>query len=315
MTKKQSQSFLKRLSAIAGAVGLGTLAVSPALAQTNPNPSIFSEPPYNRAGNNAGTMMPGDPASEAAPAAEMDPSYSEPAATPETMPAEDSMMEAPDESMTDDSMMEAPADSMEAPEDSMEAPDDSMMQNSIMETPAGSMGAPEDSMETPDDSMEAPAEPMTEEDMAPPTSSDAPAEPTAEATIVDVAASAGSFQILTAALQATGLVDTLSQEGPFTVFAPTDEAFAALPEGTLEELMKPENRETLAAILTYHVVPGKVTSDQIQSGEVSTVQGSSVDVAVEDGMVMVNDAKVVQPDIEAGNGVIHVIDKVILPQS
>ncbi len=273
MTKKQSQSFLKRLSAIAGAVGLGTLAISPALAQTNPNPSIFNEPPYNRAGNSAGTMMPADSASEAAPAAEMDPSYSEPMAAPETMPAEDSMMEAPEDPMMQDSMMEMPGDSMEAP-----------------------------------------AEPMTEEGMAP-TSSEAPAEPTADASIVDVAASAGSFQILTAALEATGLADTLSQEGPFTVFAPTDEAFAALPEGTLEELMKPENREVLAAILTYHVVPGKVTSDQIQSGEVSTVQGSTVDVAVEDGMVMVDDAKVVQPDIEAGNGVIHVIDKVILPES
>lgn len=289
MTKKQSQSFLKRLSAIAGAVGLGTLAVSPALAQTNPNPSIFSEPPYNRAGNNAGTMMPGDPASEAAPEAEMAPSYSKPAedsysepmAAPETMPADDSMMEAPEDS-------------------TMEAPEDPMMQDSMMEMPG--------------DSTEAPAEPMTEEGMAP-TSSEDPAEPTANASIVDVAASAGSFQILTAALEATGLADTLSQEGPFTVFAPTDEAFAALPEGTLEELMKPENREVLAAILTYHVVPGKVTSDQIQSGEVSTVQGSTVNVTVEDGMVMVDDAKVVQPDIEAGNGVIHVIDKVILPES
>jgi len=289
MTKKQSQSFLKRLSAIAGAVGLGTLAVSPALAQTNPNPSIFSEPPYNRAGNNAGTMMPGDPASEAAPAAEMAPSYSKPAedsysepmAAPETMPADDSMMEAPEDS-------------------TMEAPEDPMMQDSMMEMPG--------------DSTEAPAEPMTEEGMAP-TSSEDPAEPTANASIVDVAAAAGSFQILTAALEATGLADTLSQEGPFTVFAPTDEAFAALPEGTLEELMKPENREVLAAILTYHVVPGKVTSDQIQSGEVSTVQGSTVNVTVEDGMVMVDDAKVVQPDIEAGNGVIHVIDKVILPES
>lgn len=282
MTKKQQQSFLKRLSAIAGAVGLGTLAVSPAFAQTNPNPSIFSEPPYNRAGN-AGTMMPAGSASEAAPAAEMEPSYSEPAATPETMPTEDSMM--------------------------MEAPADSMMQDSMMETPV--------------DSMEAPADPMTE-DMAPPTSSEAPADPTmedmpaadaAEPSLVDVAASAGSFQILTAALEAAGLVDTLSQEGPFTVFAPTDEAFAALPEGALEELLKPENRDALVQILTYHVVPGEVTSDQIQAGEVSTVQGSSVNVAVEDGMVMVDDAKVVQPDIKAGNGVIHVIDKVILPEN
>ncbi len=134
----------------------------------------------------------------------------------------------------------------------------------------------------------------------------------ATATIVDVAVEAGSFTTLTQALEAAGLVDVLSGEGPFTVFAPTDEAFAALPEGTLEELLLPENREQLIQILTYHVVPGEVLSTSLEAGEVTTVEGSPVEISLADG-VMVNDANVVTADIEASNGVIHVIDKVILP--
>lgn len=145
----------------------------------------------------------------------------------------------------------------------------------------------------------------------------ATAETTTEAaapagTIVDVAVEAGSFTTLTQALEAAGLVETLSGEGPFTVFAPTDEAFAALPEGTLEELLLPENREQLIQILTYHVVPGEALSTSLEAGEVTTVEGSPVEISLADG-VMVNDAKVVTADIEASNGVIHVIDKVILP--
>ncbi|MEN9222790.1 MAG: fasciclin domain-containing protein [Thermostichus sp. BF3_bins_97] len=131
-------------------------------------------------------------------------------------------------------------------------------------------------------------------------------------TIVDVAVEAGSFTTLTQALEAAGLVETLSGEGPFTVFAPTDEAFAALPEGTLEQLLLPENRETLIQILTYHVVPGEALSTSLEAGEVTTVEGSPVEISLADG-VMVNDANVVTADIEASNGVIHVIDKVILP--
>jgi uncharacterized surface protein with fasciclin (FAS1) repeats len=109
------------------------------------------------------------------------------------------------------------------------------------------------------------------------------------------------------------LTDTLSQAGPFTVFAPTDAAFAALPPGTVEELLKPENKALLTKILTYHVLPGKVTSTQLSSGSVATVEGSSVKVKKGTDGVMVNNAKVVQPDIQATNGVIHVIDKVIVP--
>ncbi|MEL6452984.1 MAG: fasciclin domain-containing protein [Pseudomonadota bacterium] len=131
--------------------------------------------------------------------------------------------------------------------------------------------------------------------------------------IVDTAVSAGSFETLVAAVQAAGLVETLKGDGPFTVFAPTDDAFAALPAGTVEELLKPENKDQLTAILTYHVVPGKVMSTDLQDDmEAPTVQGSTVTIDLDNG-VMVEDASVVSADIETSNGVIHVIDKVILP--
>ena len=134
------------------------------------------------------------------------------------------------------------------------------------------------------------------------------------ADIVDTAVSAGSFNTLVAAVQAAGLVDTLKGDGPFTVFAPTDEAFAALPAGTVEDLLKPENRDQLVAVLTYHVVPGKVMSSDLAGQKVTagTVNGDTV-VINAFGDVLVDDAKVVQADIETSNGVIHVIDEVILP--
>ena len=133
--------------------------------------------------------------------------------------------------------------------------------------------------------------------------------------IVDTAVEAGSFGTLVAAVEAAGLVDTLKGDGPFTVFAPTDEAFAALPEGTIENLLQPENRDQLVAILTYHVVPGKVMStDLTDDMEAATVQGSNVTIDLDNG-VMVEQASVVTPDIETSNGVIHVIDSVILPES
>ncbi|MBT8460341.1 MAG: fasciclin domain-containing protein [Boseongicola sp.] len=132
--------------------------------------------------------------------------------------------------------------------------------------------------------------------------------------IVDTAVNAGSFETLVAAVQAAGLVDTLKGDGPFTVFAPTDEAFAALPEGTVEDLLKPENIDTLTAILTFHVVPGKVMSgDLTDDMTAATVQGAEVMIDLDNG-VMVQDANVVTADIETSNGVIHVIDKVILPE-
>ena len=136
-----------------------------------------------------------------------------------------------------------------------------------------------------------------------------------ELTLVDIAAGNEDFSTLVAAVKAAGLAETLQGEGPFTVFAPTNEAFAKLPEGTVEELLKPENRDKLTAVLTYHVVPGKVTSKDVgKLDSAKTVQGSDIAIKVsKKGGVSINDAMVVATDIEASNGIIHVIDSVILP--
>ncbi len=133
--------------------------------------------------------------------------------------------------------------------------------------------------------------------------------------IVDTAVAAGNFKTLAAALKAAGLIEALKGEGPFTVFAPTDEAFKKLPEGTVEMLLKPENKAKLTAILKYHVVSGKVmAADVIKLKEAKTLQGDMVKIAVDDGKVKINGANVVTPDVKASNGVIHVIDAVILPK-
>jgi uncharacterized surface protein with fasciclin (FAS1) repeats len=133
--------------------------------------------------------------------------------------------------------------------------------------------------------------------------------------IVDTAVAAGQFKTLAAALKAAGLIETLKGAGPFTVFAPTDEAFAKLPKGTVEELLKPENKAKLTAILTYHVVAGKVmAADVVKMKEGKTVQGGSVKVNANGGKVMIDNATVVKADIAASNGVIHVIDTVLMPK-
>lgn len=132
--------------------------------------------------------------------------------------------------------------------------------------------------------------------------------------IVAVASGAGSFNTLVAAVKAAGLVETLQGPGPFTVFAPTDEAFAKLPKGTVEDLLKPENKAKLVAILTYHVVPGKVMAADVKTMKVKTVNGQTLDIKVADGAVTVDEAKVVKTDVAASNGVIHVIDTVVLPK-
>ncbi|MEZ8611335.1 fasciclin domain-containing protein [Vibrio sp. 10N.222.51.C8] len=133
--------------------------------------------------------------------------------------------------------------------------------------------------------------------------------------IVDVAAENGSFNTLVAAVKAAGLVETLKGGGPFTVFAPTDEAFAALPEGTVDMLLKPENKDKLIAVLTYHVVPGKIMASEVMKLDSAvTVQGEAVMVGIDHGNVMINKAQVVMADVEASNGVIHVIDAVLLPK-
>jgi uncharacterized surface protein with fasciclin (FAS1) repeats len=138
---------------------------------------------------------------------------------------------------------------------------------------------------------------------------------TAQKDIVTTAVEAGQFKTLAAALGAAQLVDALKGEGPFTVFAPTDAAFAKLPAGTVENLLKPENRDKLKSILTYHVVPGRVTaSEVVKMNSAKTVQGSHVRIATSGGKVMVDGATVVKTDIGASNGVIHVIDRVIMPK-
>ena len=131
--------------------------------------------------------------------------------------------------------------------------------------------------------------------------------------IVAVASGAGSFNTLVAAVKAAGLVETLQGTGPFTVFAPTDEAFAKLPKGTVEDLLKPENKQKLVAILTYHVVPGKVMAADVKTMKAKTVNGKELSLVVADGKVTVDKATVVKTDVAAKNGVIHVIDTVILP--
>jgi uncharacterized surface protein with fasciclin (FAS1) repeats len=139
-------------------------------------------------------------------------------------------------------------------------------------------------------------------------------------TVVGVAASNPQFSTLVAAVNAAGLADTLSGPGPFTVFAPTDAAFAQLPAGTVDSLLKPENKDKLAGILTYHVVPGKVMAADVKPGAVQTVNGASFTIGVQGNDVVITDgqgntSKVVQTDIPASNGVIHVIDTVLLPPS
>lgn len=135
-----------------------------------------------------------------------------------------------------------------------------------------------------------------------------------EMDIVDTAVAAGKFKTLAAALKSAGLIETLKSKGPFTVFAPTDEAFAKLPKGTVENLLKPENRDKLVSILKYHVISGKVASTDITEGKAKTVSGKSVRLKLKNDVVMVNKAQVTKADVSANNGIIHIIDTVLIPK-
>jgi uncharacterized surface protein with fasciclin (FAS1) repeats len=155
--------------------------------------------------------------------------------------------------------------------------------------------------------------PTSETQATPTTPSSTPATAATGKTIVSIASGNKKLKTLTAAIKAAGLEETLAGEGPFTVFAPTDEAFAALPPGTLDALLKPENKEKLAQLLTYHVVSGKVESTTLKSGDVPSLLGKPITVTVKGKKVMINEANVTKADVSASNGVVHLIDKVILP--
>jgi uncharacterized surface protein with fasciclin (FAS1) repeats len=159
----------------------------------------------------------------------------------------------------------------------------------------------------------------TQPEMEVPTTEPTPTTPVTETketrNLVVLANANGSFKTLVAALTAAGLIDTLQGEGPFTIFAPTDAAFAKLPQDAVRDLLKPENKEVLIKVLTYHVVSGKVLSSDLKSGEVKTLEGDPITVKVDSNGVQINDAKVTQADIEGSNGVIHQIDNLILPPS
>lgn len=158
----------------------------------------------------------------------------------------------------------------------------------------------------------APATPPTQTPVKPPTTR---TNSNRTKTVIALAESSSSFKILTQALKAAGLIETLQGAGPFTIFAPTDAAFAKLPKDALQDLLKPENKEVLIKVLTYHVVPGQVLSTDLKPGEVKSLQGDPISVKVDANGVVVNDGKVTQADIQGSNGVIHAIDSVILPPS
>jgi uncharacterized surface protein with fasciclin (FAS1) repeats len=185
------------------------------------------------------------------------------------------------------------------------------------ETPAAETPTPETSETPPADG---PVAPPADAPITPPvvTPGEPPATPGPSSSgetgsIVELAEGSDSFSTLSSAIKAAGLTETLSGDGPFTVFAPTNEAFAALPPGVLDSLLKPENKEVLVKVLSYHVVPQKLMAADLQSGSVATVEGGDAKVTVAPEGVTVNDAKVVQPDVEAKNGVIHAVDKVLVP--
>ena len=180
----------------------------------------------------------------------------------------------------------------------------SMGNPGTMTTPSGGMSTPSGSMSTPSGGMSTPSGTTST-----PTKTTAPT----GKTIVSIASGNKNFSTLVTALKAADLVETLSAEGPYTVFAPTNAAFAKLPKRTVANLLKPENKEQLKKLLTYHVVPGAVTSNMLKSGQVDSVEGSKITVKIRGKKVTVNNARVIMADVKASNGVIHAIDTVIMP--
>lgn len=273
-------NYSKLLASLAGIAGISLLVNLPSQAKEvlNPNPSIFSEAPYNRSqriqANASYTPVEGAIATEKNNVANRNLVAQKPNRNRGLNPRPSIFNEAPYN--------------------------------------RGSQTTPSETAPVPSTPSVAPTTPATETPAKPPTNG---ATSNRNKTVIALAETNSSFKTLTQALKAAGLTETLQGTGPFTIFAPTDAAFAKLPQDALNDLLKPENKEVLIKVLTYHVVPGKVLSTDLKPGEVKSLQGDPISVKVDANGVAVNDGKVVQADIQGSNGVIHAIDNVILPPS
>jgi uncharacterized surface protein with fasciclin (FAS1) repeats len=290
--KVEYSNLLTKLAGIVGVTGISLLMGLPTGASEilNPNPGIFKEAAYSDAQRllvNAGYSIPSEPALQA---------------TSKKNPAKNTTVAQGRRGINP-----SPSILQECPYNRAACPGGAGTSPSIPPTsPPGSTPTPPGT--------EVPTTPGTPTTPTTPTTPGAPGAGTSSQNLVALAESNGSFTFLTKALKAAGLAETLQGKGPFTVFAPSDAAFAKLPQDAVQDLLKPENKEVLVKILQYHVVSGSVSSGDLKSGEVKSIEGGPINVKVDPSAgVTVNDAKVVQPDIKASNGIIHVIDNVILP--
>ncbi|MBV6626564.1 MAG: fasciclin domain-containing protein [Rivularia sp. (in: Bacteria)] len=292
-------NLLTKLTGIVGVTSIGLLMGLPVKANSalNPNPSVFTEAPYNR--SQAATVSADNTDSSVIRTSKSNKPN-------KTLLAQSGGVLNPRPSILDECPYNRAACGNNTPSTSP-AP----LPPSTVPAP---VPAPVPGTVPPLPGTEVPTVPPA---TIPDSGTEETPQPSAETEsedIIGVAQSNPSFTMLTKALEAAGLVDTLKGDGPFTVFAPSDAAFAKLPQDAVQDLLKPENKEVLVKILTYHVVPGQVLSTDLKSGEVKSVEGGPISVKVDPATgVQVNDATVVQPDVKASNGVIHVIDNVILP--
>jgi uncharacterized surface protein with fasciclin (FAS1) repeats len=300
-----NSNFLTKLAAIAGVAGIGLLTSSPTHAQEklNPNPSVFTQSPYNRTERVLTNVQ-----------------YQPTEPTVETPKAAKKKGQVAQKRTLNDSpkiLQECPYNRSACPPKSGSSTPETVPAPAPETVPTPAPDAvPAPAPETvPTPAPDAPKQPEIEKTPSTPKTPTPSSEGNSKTkNIVATAEANGSFKTLTKALKAAGLTETLKGEGPFTVFAPTDAAFAKLPKDALADLLKPENKEVLVKILTYHVVAGQVLSADLKSGEVKSSEGGAINVKIDPTTgVMVNDAKVVQADVKASNGVIHVIDNVILP--
>jgi uncharacterized surface protein with fasciclin (FAS1) repeats len=292
MENMKVQRYLSKVISLTGLVGMMAIASFPAVASpakkvgAEPKPAATSIKPASTV---KPTAVPAKPAVEKPTVSETTSIVKPSVATPA---AEKPVVEKPTVSETPASPAKPTAPVKPAPSEST--------------SPATSPSSPEkpSSSETPSESPTAPTKPSSTEQ---------PAASESATTVVGMVNSSNSFKTLAAAIKAADLDATLSGKGPYTLFAPTDQAFAALPKGAVETLLKPENKDKLVKVLTYHVISSEATTSDLKPGKVTSVEGSSIDVKSSGQDVMINDAKVLKADVKASNGIIHVIDKVMLP--